>query len=577
MKKYFSVLLVFSLLLSMVSVMTVGVYSQPSSDTESAVLSAYRETFEDSGCSQYALYDIDKDGTDEMILNSDTGNYQFYTYRNGEVVDLGEEYVQYGIYGIDEPGILISGGGTGVDTHSRYYIEGGALKEDETSYLSLCIQPSMDFEEYTYKGEEISAEEYDTLSGELVRIAFQSDFAVPETPTPTPTVTPTAAPTATPTATPTPTPTATPEEDEDFDFQKILLGCYWENKIQCHSVYRFFADGTGEEYPVDYGGLKQAIEDAKVDDTFHYTIDDDGKLELTFDETEYNPSYSFELEYIDIHADLDWDLSSYDNLPTSEKFFYETSFDLQNDMDNAFYLTKTEVQIPLDESGEDSEEAMEDPNPIFDAVPVVDLEEYAIAEEDKEKIEEAPNVEFYNISLKPDVAATMVSSDEDEEPSETEAPAESNESVPAVSASPAEPDETEPPVATEAPVITSNVETTVFIPVSKEMEPYQENVSAYYRENDGTLTELESQLVQIGNKNYVEVKTNREGIHVLAGHESQNRILVKILLIVVLILLIVILTIVIWLLVARKKQKAKRMAAEDSHPAAPYHKNNYLS
>ena len=64
MKKYFSVLLVFSLLLSMVSVMTVGVYSQPSSDTESAVLSAYRETFEDSGCSQYALYDIDKDGTD---------------------------------------------------------------------------------------------------------------------------------------------------------------------------------------------------------------------------------------------------------------------------------------------------------------------------------------------------------------------------------------------------------------------------------------------------------------------------------------------------------------------------------
>lgn len=415
-----------------------------------------------------------------MILNSDTGNYQFYTYRNGEVVDLGEEYVQYGIYGIDEPGILISGGGTGVDTHSRYYIEGGALKEDETSYLSLCIQPSMDFEEYIYKGEEISAEEYGTLRDELSPITFQSDFAVPETPAPTPT------------ATPTPTPTATPEE-ENLDFQKILLGCYWENMIQCYSVYRFFADGTVEEYqmyPLYYherDGLKQAIEDAKVNDTFHYTIDDDGNLELTG----YNSSYSFELEYIDIHADLDWDIGIYHNLPTSEKFFYETSFDLQNDMDNAFYLTKTEVQIPLDE--------------------------------------------------------------------------------------PAESDETETPAATEAPVITSNVETTVFIPVSEAMEPYQENVSAYYRENDGTLTELESQLVRIGNKNYVEVKTNREGIHVLAGHESQNKILVKILLIVVLLLLIVILTIVICLLIARKKKKAERMAAEAFHPAASYHNNNFRS
>jgi len=109
-------------------------------------------------------------------------------------------------------------------------------------------------------------------------------------------------------------------------------------------------------------------------------------------------------------------------------------------------------------------------------------------------------------------------------------------------------------------------ETTVFLPVSAEMEPYQENITAYYLEEDGTLTDLESQLVSIDDTSYLEVKTNREGIHLIAGNHNRDKALVKILLVVVVILLLAILAIILWIMNAQKKQKKRVMQMLNDHP-----------
>lgn len=93
--------------------------------------------------SQYTLYDIDKNGIPELIIddaNSMTGVYDVYTLKNGNVEMCGQLYAYYGLYDYAMGnGVVVSDGGIGSDRQqnlSLYSLDNGIItcKEELGEY-----------------------------------------------------------------------------------------------------------------------------------------------------------------------------------------------------------------------------------------------------------------------------------------------------------------------------------------------------------------------------------------------------------------------------------------------------------
>ena len=122
---------------------------------------------------------------------------------------------------------------------------------------------------------------------------------------------------------------------ETFD----LLDGYWEYYIQSHAIYKFFKDGTVNEYYTAYDKEYIVPEELTIWRTLHYKWD--GKV-LTIE------GYSWEMELVTNDADIDWDIGLWERIskiPKGEKFFYETGYDIDlQPYDNAMYLSKAKVK-----------------------------------------------------------------------------------------------------------------------------------------------------------------------------------------------------------------------------------------
>lgn len=134
----------------------------------------YADILHNSPYRYYALYDIDKDGTAELLLAEDPSakfsQCLIYTSSGNKITDLGTYSVIYGIYIYDGNGILFADGGTGLLCHNRFYLENGEIKEDSAPYISYCIAPGI--EEYTHNGKQITKSRYDELSSKLTPVKF---------------------------------------------------------------------------------------------------------------------------------------------------------------------------------------------------------------------------------------------------------------------------------------------------------------------------------------------------------------------------------------------------------------------
>lgn len=138
-------------------------------------LEAYKNIVLSSKYSLYTLYDIDKDQIPELFLANGTdglADTQIYTIKNGNLIDLGICTNQYGIYKCEENGVLFAGGGTGTIIFQRYYIESESLIKDTVIYLMASVHPEVGYEEYTFKGVDISSSEYEELKSSLNGISF---------------------------------------------------------------------------------------------------------------------------------------------------------------------------------------------------------------------------------------------------------------------------------------------------------------------------------------------------------------------------------------------------------------------
>lgn len=85
---------------------------------------------------QYTLYDIDKDGTEELIINDDN-DYYIYSYKNGVCNRVGELFSAYPncLYKYDENGIAVHDGGSGnmhIEYVTLYSLENGKITAKET-------------------------------------------------------------------------------------------------------------------------------------------------------------------------------------------------------------------------------------------------------------------------------------------------------------------------------------------------------------------------------------------------------------------------------------------------------------
>ena len=176
MKKIVCMFIAIVLIESMFITPTQHVIAASADDIE--ILHMYSGVFDGENYEKYALYDIDKNGFPELILSE---NYfhkfaecHIYTYLNNNIVDLGTMPIGYGIYGIDENGILFSSGGTGVLVYTRFYLQNNVLIEEENTYLSCCNQPN--FEEYKYKEADISQKDFIELENKLQTIEFEDIF-----------------------------------------------------------------------------------------------------------------------------------------------------------------------------------------------------------------------------------------------------------------------------------------------------------------------------------------------------------------------------------------------------------------
>lgn len=125
------------------------------------------------------LYDINKDGTQEMIVRYESGvrnAYQVYTYKKGKVKKLhkGEFFGAGGIYHIKgKKELIISfSNGASDNEYCSYKIKGGKLKKAR-SYRAVYDENTQTAKYYSGK-KKISKTEYDRFETKLKEIPERS-------------------------------------------------------------------------------------------------------------------------------------------------------------------------------------------------------------------------------------------------------------------------------------------------------------------------------------------------------------------------------------------------------------------
>ena len=134
-----------------------------------------------------------------------------------------------------------------------------------------------------------------------------------------------------------------------------LLEGFWENDIQCPCLYKFFEDGTVDEYYIDPLN-RDKPEKISYSCTLKYQWD--GKsLVINWGDNGLGEVYTTTLEPITNSAPIEWN-GDFSYLPNDEIFFYETSWvDSGEPSDNAMYLVKSkwrEADVSIPESNEKS-------------------------------------------------------------------------------------------------------------------------------------------------------------------------------------------------------------------------------
>ena len=131
--------------------------------------SEYTNVLNNTNYSEYTLYDIDKDNIPELVLNDHKGNFEFQVYgiKNNELIDYGVLYASYGIYSYSENGIIVTTGGTGVLVCTILQIQNNSLLPIQPDLLQCSVVPSMQYEDYLFQGQPITASEYEEKRKEI--------------------------------------------------------------------------------------------------------------------------------------------------------------------------------------------------------------------------------------------------------------------------------------------------------------------------------------------------------------------------------------------------------------------------
>lgn len=131
-------------------------------------------------------------------------------------------------------------------------------------------------------------------------------------------------------------------ETESSDAISIqdLTDCYWEQNIQCPSIFEFREDGTCYRYGYEPSDDPyEAIANGNYyscDLIYYYNIDGD-KLILTYVDSDE----SIVLHYVNKSYDIEWDVGLSEPLSEigdTEYFFYETEWDKSDPFSNAMYF-----------------------------------------------------------------------------------------------------------------------------------------------------------------------------------------------------------------------------------------------
>ncbi|NBI70951.1 hypothetical protein D3Z50_07735 [Clostridiaceae bacterium] len=135
----------------------------------------YRKILSSTDYLYYTLYDIDKDGSPELLLcNSEfgiQGSIQVYTYKNNGLIDLGSElYTKYSLHAYEGNGIICDTGGTGVYGAYRQYIDQDMIKTDDSWILDYSYDPFEKVKSYYFQGSEISEEEYNQIKAQMIKL-----------------------------------------------------------------------------------------------------------------------------------------------------------------------------------------------------------------------------------------------------------------------------------------------------------------------------------------------------------------------------------------------------------------------
>ena len=136
------------------------------------------------------------------------------------------------------------------------------------------------------------------------------------------------------------------EDEEHSDYPTInLLDGYWENHIQSYGVYKFFEDGTVNEYHVLKNFINQGSSITSDDLAYSRTLNYewDGKT-LTIN---WGTSYKSLLKPVIKSSPIEWDIgleNQISEITDGEVFFYETDYVPSTEPGNAMYLVKSDIE-----------------------------------------------------------------------------------------------------------------------------------------------------------------------------------------------------------------------------------------
>ncbi|MBR6513691.1 MAG: DUF2116 family Zn-ribbon domain-containing protein [Clostridia bacterium] len=153
-----------------VQVETTEPVTESEAETEDLWQQKYMDTLSETDYEYYALYDIDKNGTPELLLNDYSGGFECFVigFDGNTLITYGSIPNKYSLYGYsDGNGIIYSTGGTGILCYSVYMLENSSLTEVNSALLSYCIDPYEGIEEYKYQGNSITSTEYNKIEKEI--------------------------------------------------------------------------------------------------------------------------------------------------------------------------------------------------------------------------------------------------------------------------------------------------------------------------------------------------------------------------------------------------------------------------